>query len=140
MTMKNQARPQNQPILSRRQLLGGAAAAAALTMVPRSILPTAGAQGMGKPNSNFGGVQIGAITYSFRGMPGTAGDVLKHVTRCGLGAVHMPHAVCVGTGTDADGVVAIAHCAISSLEENDLPGLRSASQSVGSRGEGDGGR
>jgi len=87
--MRNQNRPQNQQILSRRQLLGGAAAAAALTMVPRRFLGTAGAQGMGKPNSNFNGVQIGAITYSFRGLPGTAGDVLKYVTQCGLSSIEL---------------------------------------------------
>jgi sugar phosphate isomerase/epimerase len=87
--MRDQERPQNQQILSRRQLLGGAAAAAALTMVPRRFLGTTGAQGMGKPNSNFGGVQIGAITYSFRGLPGTAGDILNYVTRCGLSSIEL---------------------------------------------------
>jgi len=85
--MKNQRSPQNQPTLSRRQLLGGAAAA--LTMVPHRFLGTTGAQGMGKPNSNFGGVQIGAITYSFRSMPSTAGDLLKYAIRCGLSSVEL---------------------------------------------------
>jgi len=79
----------HQSTLSRRRLLGGAAAAAALTMMPRGILGTARAQGMGKPNSNFGGVQIGAITYSFRSLPGSAHDVLKHVTQCGINSIEL---------------------------------------------------
>ena len=31
-----------------------------------------------KPNSVFGGVQIGAITYSFRALPSSAEEVLKY--------------------------------------------------------------
>jgi len=77
------------PVLSRRHLLGGAAAAAALTMMPRTMVATAGAAGSGKPNSNFGGVQIGAITYSFRSLPGSASDILQHVTRCGISSIEL---------------------------------------------------
>ena len=87
--MHDQETTTRQPILSRRQLLGGAAAAAALTMVPGRILSPAGAQGTAKPNSNFNGVQIGAITYSFRGMPGTAEDILGYIVRCGLNSVEL---------------------------------------------------
>jgi len=87
--MKDQEPPQHQPALSRRQLLGGAAAAAALTMLPRPFLGAAGAQGMGKPNSNFGGVQIGAITYSFRSLPSSAADILKYVTQCGISSIEL---------------------------------------------------
>ena len=42
-----------------------------------------------KPNSNFNGVQIGAITYSYRGMPGTAEDLLKYLVQCGLSSVEL---------------------------------------------------
>ena len=34
-----------------------------------------------KPNSEFGGVQVGAITYSWRSMPGSAEDILNIVCR-----------------------------------------------------------
>lgn len=40
-----------------------------------------------KPNSNFGGVQIGAITYSFRTLPGSAEEILKYCVDCGISAV-----------------------------------------------------
>ena len=42
-----------------------------------------------KPNSNFGGVQIGAITYSFRSLPGSAGEILKYCLDCGIGGVEL---------------------------------------------------
>ena len=31
-----------------------------------------------KPNSTFGGVQIGTITYSFRSLPSSAEETLKY--------------------------------------------------------------
>jgi sugar phosphate isomerase/epimerase len=57
---------------------------AAATMIPRSVLA-----GSGKPNSNFNGVQIGAITYSFRSMPSNAEDILKYVVKCGLSSIEL---------------------------------------------------
>jgi sugar phosphate isomerase/epimerase len=42
-----------------------------------------------KPNSNFGGVQIGAITYSFRALPSSAEEVLKYCVDCGISAVEL---------------------------------------------------
>jgi sugar phosphate isomerase/epimerase len=42
-----------------------------------------------KPNSNFGGVQIGAITYSFRALPGSAEEILKYCLDCGISAVEL---------------------------------------------------
>lgn len=52
--------------LSRRTFLGGAAAVAASSMIrgAASAAPAAG------PDSNFNGVQIGVITYSYRSLPG----------------------------------------------------------------------
>ena len=50
-------------------------------------LPTV--QTEAKPDSNFGGVQIGAITYSWRSMPGTADDLLKYTVQCGLSSVEL---------------------------------------------------
>ena len=49
-----------------------------------------GAFAQAKPNSNFGGVQIGAITYSFRQMPEqTAEATLKYLSESGLSACEL---------------------------------------------------
>ncbi|UCD50978.1 MAG: sugar phosphate isomerase/epimerase [Phycisphaerales bacterium] len=87
--MNDKPKSHHHPALSRRQLLGGAATAVALTMMPRRVVSTVAAQGMGKPNSKFGGVQIGAITYSFRSLPSSATDLLKHITQCGISSVEL---------------------------------------------------
>jgi len=55
----------------------------ALAAVPASGLAAA------KPNSAFGGVQIGAITYSFRTLSQTGEDTLKYCLDCGISAVEM---------------------------------------------------
>ncbi len=80
---------QSNVTISRRELMGGAAAIAASTIMSRYALGGAGGLGASKPNSNFNGVQIGAITYSYRGMPGTAEDLLKYLVRCGLSSVEL---------------------------------------------------
>ena len=80
---------QSKATISRRGFMGGAAAIAASTIMSRYALGGSGAPGASKPNSNFNGVQIGAITYSFRGMPGTAEDLLKYLVRCGLSSVEL---------------------------------------------------
>ena len=41
------------------------------------------------PNSCFGGVQIGVITYSYRSMPCTGEAVLKHVLECGISSIEL---------------------------------------------------
>ncbi len=46
-----------------------------------------------KPNSNFGGVQIGAITYSFRALPGSAEETLRYCVECGISAVELMSSV-----------------------------------------------
>jgi sugar phosphate isomerase/epimerase len=84
--MKGQERMKTQRMMSRRELLGGAAAVAALATVPGGVLSGAGG---GKPNSNFNGVQIGAITYSFRSLPSTAEDILKYVVQCGISSIEL---------------------------------------------------
>jgi len=71
--------------LSRRTFLGGTAALAASSM----MLPRAGAASDAKPNSKFHGVQIGVITYSYRSLPGSAEDLLKYITRCGISSVEL---------------------------------------------------
>lgn len=75
--------------LSRRELLGGAAAAAALVAMPGLTRRAAANAAGGRPNSNFSGVQIGAITYSYRTMPSSAEDLLKYLTQCGLSSVEL---------------------------------------------------
>lgn len=71
--------------LSRRSFLGGAAALAASSMIS-NVAPAAAAA---RPNSNFNGVQIGVITYSYRSLPGTAEDILKYVTQSGISSIEL---------------------------------------------------
>ncbi len=87
--MKSNERANKRRTISRRELLGGAAAAAAMAMAPGAAMRRAGAQPAGKPNSNFNGVQIGTITYSFRDLPGTAEDILRYVVRCGISSIEL---------------------------------------------------
>jgi sugar phosphate isomerase/epimerase len=42
-----------------------------------------------KPNSMWGGVQIGTITYSFRALPSSADEVLKYCLDCGISAIEL---------------------------------------------------
>lgn len=42
-----------------------------------------------KPNSKFYGVQIGAITYSFRSMPGTAEQILQYCIDSNISAIEL---------------------------------------------------
>ncbi len=44
---------------------------------------------LAKPNSNFGGVQIGTITYSFRSLPSSAEEVLKYCLECGISGIEL---------------------------------------------------
>ena len=57
----------------------GKLAAAAL---PAASLPA-------KPNSKFHGVQIGAITYSFRALPGSAEETLQYCLQCGISGIEL---------------------------------------------------
>ena len=66
--------------------MSGAAALAASTVMSRYAL---GGLAASKPNSNFNGVQIGAITYSFRSMPSSAEDILKYSLQCGLSSLEL---------------------------------------------------
>jgi sugar phosphate isomerase/epimerase len=42
-----------------------------------------------KPDSNFNGVQIGAITYSWRSMPTTAEDILDYCLETGISSIEL---------------------------------------------------
>src|SRR5438270_5860932 len=55
----------------------------ALAAVPAAKL-------LAKPNSRFGGVQIGInAPYSFHNMPGGADDIIKYLTQLNLSAVEL---------------------------------------------------
>ena len=70
---------------SRRSFISTAAlASAGLAFAPRTF-----AAAKGKPNSKFGGVQIGAITYSWRSMPSTAEDILKYCVEAGISSIEL---------------------------------------------------
>jgi sugar phosphate isomerase/epimerase len=70
---------------SRRKFLSTTAlATAGLAFAPHVFAAT-----KGKPNSKFGGVQIGAITYSWRSMPSTAEDILKYCVEAGISSIEL---------------------------------------------------
>jgi sugar phosphate isomerase/epimerase len=81
--------------ISRRKFLGTTAAAAAISMVPISYAcknntaAVAEPELSDKPNSNFGGVQIGAITYSWRSMPGGVENIIKYCKESGISAIEL---------------------------------------------------
>jgi hypothetical protein len=59
----------------------------ALTALPAMGLT---ASPFAKPNSKFGGVQVGIIApYSFRGLPSSADDLLKYLVQLGINVVEM---------------------------------------------------
>ncbi len=69
--------------LSRRGFIGATAAVAASTVLPQIAI------GAAKPDSKFNGVQIGTITYSYRGLPGTAEDILGYILKSGISSVEL---------------------------------------------------
>ena len=75
--------------ISRRSFICSAAALAAATTTASLFPRPALAADAPKPDSNFGGVQIGAITYSFRSMPSSAEDLLGYLVKCGLSNVEL---------------------------------------------------
>lgn len=77
--------------LSRRKFLGMTSAAAGLVIIPWKNAYSEGQnfQSVVKPNSKFGGVQIGAITYSWRSMPGTPADIIKYCQQTGISSIEL---------------------------------------------------
>ena len=71
--------------LSRRAFVGTAAGLAAASM----MRGRASAAAVAPPNSKFNGVQIGVITYSYRSLPGSAEDILKYATECGINSIEL---------------------------------------------------
>ncbi|MBN2328553.1 MAG: sugar phosphate isomerase/epimerase [Candidatus Omnitrophica bacterium] len=75
----------NSSSISRRGFIKAGAALASSAVISRASISRAAE----KPDSKFNGVQIGAITYSYRGMPGSAEDLLQYLIRCGLSSVEL---------------------------------------------------
>ncbi len=79
--------------LSRRKFLGSTATVAAFSLVPLHLtgksLPFTGAATNGNPDSNFGGVHIGAITYSWRSMPGGIENIIKYCKETGISSIEL---------------------------------------------------
>lgn len=77
--------------VSRRKFLGLTAAAATFAVVPmnfREVIEQKSAKTK-KPNSRFGGVQVGAITYSWRSMPGSAEETLNYCLEDGISSIEL---------------------------------------------------
>ncbi|MCF2505019.1 TIM barrel protein [Dyadobacter sp. CY107] len=77
--------------ISRRQFLS----ASVLLTAGAGLLSTSGfgfptyIKNLGKPNSLFNGVQVGAITYSWRSLPGGAEDILKYCIDANISAIEL---------------------------------------------------
>jgi sugar phosphate isomerase/epimerase len=87
--MKNK-NDQNSPI-SRRKFIGSSAVAAtALTTVPLHFaFGSSNSSTANVPNSKFGGVQIGTITYSWRDRPSGAADILQYCREAGVSSLEL---------------------------------------------------
>jgi sugar phosphate isomerase/epimerase len=79
---------QDKMTVTRRGFMGGAAAFAASAVMSKYARAGSGGSAL-KPDSKFNGVQIGAITYSFRSMPGSAEDILEYAVQCGLSSLEL---------------------------------------------------
>jgi sugar phosphate isomerase/epimerase len=78
--------------LSRRKFIGNSAAIAAFSMVPVNYsCQRTGSEALSgtTPNSKFGGVQIGAITYSWRSMPGGVENIIKYCKEAGISSIEL---------------------------------------------------
>ncbi|MGE5421062.1 MAG: sugar phosphate isomerase/epimerase family protein [Chloroflexota bacterium] len=81
----------NKKNLSRRKFLGSTAALAAVSMAPIGLIeaPYIQKKAAGKVSSNFGGVQIGAITYSWRNMPAGLENIIKYCKDSGISSIEL---------------------------------------------------
>jgi sugar phosphate isomerase/epimerase len=89
--MKETDGMRDQHTMSRRELLGGAAAVAAFAVAGGRILKGAStpAPAAVKPNSVFDGVRIGTITYSYRGVETTADGTLQAILKSGISEIEL---------------------------------------------------
>ena len=79
--------------LSRRKFLGSTATVAAFSMMPINIFgknsPALKDMPGTAPDSNFGGVQMGAITYSWRDKPGGVENIIKYCSETGINSIEL---------------------------------------------------
>ena len=77
--------------LSRRRFLGLTGTAVTYVFITTDIVSAAEPEKLKikKPNPKFGGIQVGAITYSWRSMSPTAEDTLKYCLQCGISSIEM---------------------------------------------------
>jgi sugar phosphate isomerase/epimerase len=79
--------------LTRRKFLGSTATVAALSMMPVNLFNknTLAAKNVAgtTPDSSFGGVHIGAITYSWRSMPGGVDNIIKYCNETGISSIEL---------------------------------------------------
>jgi len=76
--------------LSRRGFIECTSVAAIYTMIPPILTGCTSKSASAKPDSTFRGVPIGAITYSFRELPGTnAVETLDYLLQCGLSSCEL---------------------------------------------------
>lgn len=80
---------ENNKGLSRRKFIGSSAALAAASMVPVSFATASSGVKEDNPDSNFGGVHIGAITYSWRTMPGGLENIVKYCKECNISSIEL---------------------------------------------------
>lgn len=74
--------------VSRRMFIGSAASAAAFSLFPGNL--SASLLKLKNPDTTFRGVQIGVIApFSFRGLPGTADDILGYLLKLGMTSVEL---------------------------------------------------
>jgi len=78
---------------SRRKFLGSTAAVAAFSMMPMKFLgkssPSVKSSSGINPDSKFGGVQIGTITYSWRDLPGGIENIIKYCKEAGISSIEL---------------------------------------------------
>lgn len=75
--------------ISRRNFLTATASATALSAIPFSYGFKSFLAGGEKPDSTFGGVHIGAITYSWRSMPESPQDILRYCQLAGISTLEL---------------------------------------------------
>jgi sugar phosphate isomerase/epimerase len=75
--------------VSRRQFFSTATAAFSMVPLHYAVKTSPINAIIEKPNSNFGGVQIGAITYSWRSMLSTAEDIIKYCIEAGINSIEL---------------------------------------------------
>ena len=75
--------------VSRRRFINTAAGALSVIPLHRSIKNAFAGAIAEKPNSNFGGVRVGAITYSWRSLPGTPADIINYCTQAGISTIEL---------------------------------------------------